>query len=412
MRLEIMNQNIHTPEGVRDIYGREYAARLDLCQRIRAVFHQFGYQDISTPSFEFLDIFGQEKGSVATREMFKFTDRQGEILALRPDMTPAIARCAVKYFGEDPFPIRLCYIGNAYINRTSLQGRLSEFTQAGVECIGEDSVQSDGEILAMTIRSLLACGLTEFHLGVSHAGFLKGLLQAAALPQKEEEKVKLLLANRNFFQLQEKLEENGCSSSIQEAFGHLPEWFGTAKEIRDVFGSLSQPDILAAINQMEELEEILSLYGLAHYISFDLGMTAQYAYYNGIIFRGYTYGLGEPIVTGGRYDHLIEQFGRQSAAVGFAILVDGVMEALARQHKRDNDCWLDLLLLYEERETKQAIKEATKLREEGRKVTLQQVKISLQDSENCAILIEKGKQAGYEEVRMIRREDTRQEADI
>jgi ATP phosphoribosyltransferase regulatory subunit len=364
MRLEIMNQNIHTPEGVRDIYGREYAARLDLCQRIRAVFHQFGYQDISTPSFEFLDIFGQEKGSVATREMFKFTDRQGEILALRPDMTPAIARCAVKYFGEDPFPIRLCYIGNAYINRTSLQGRLSEFTQAGVECIGEDSVQSDGEILAMTIRSLLACGLTEFHLGVSHAGFLKGLLQAAALPQKE------------------------------------------------VFGSLSQPDILAAINQMEELEEILSLYGLAHYISFDLGMTAQYAYYNGIIFRGYTYGLGEPIVTGGRYDHLIEQFGRQSAAVGFAILVDGVMEALARQHKRDNDCWLDLLLLYEEKETKQAIKEATKLREEGRKVTLQQVKISLQDSENCAILIEKGKQAGYEEVRMIRREDTRQEADV
>ena len=173
-----MNQYIHTPEGVRDIYGREYAARLEVRRKIRAMFHRFGCQDIQTPSFEFFDIFSREKGSVLSREMFKFFDRDGETMVLRPDMTPAIARCAAKYFGAEHMPLRLSYIENAFINRSSLQGRLKEFTQAGVELLGDGSPDADAEVLALTIECLLAAGLTEFQLEVGHVGFLQGMKTA------------------------------------------------------------------------------------------------------------------------------------------------------------------------------------------------------------------------------------------
>ena len=145
-----MKQNIHTPEGVRDIWGKEYAERLVVTERIRDVFHRYGYQDIRTPSFEFFDVFSREKGSAASRELFKFFDRDGETMVLRPDMTPSIARFAARE-SEEELPLRLSYIENMFINRPHLQGRLKEFTQAGAELLDDGSADADAEILALTI---------------------------------------------------------------------------------------------------------------------------------------------------------------------------------------------------------------------------------------------------------------------
>ena len=118
---------LHTPEGVRDIYNGECASKLVLQSKLHDVCALYGYNDIQTPSIEFFDVFSKERGSVSSNEMFKFFDRYGNTLVLRPDMTPAIARTAAKYFAESKLPLKLCYVGNTFVNvNKSYQGKLKE----------------------------------------------------------------------------------------------------------------------------------------------------------------------------------------------------------------------------------------------------------------------------------------------
>ncbi len=126
---------LHTPEGVRDLYNEECAKKETVSAKIGAVFHRFGYRSIQTPSYEFFDIFNKDRGSVASNQMFKFFDRDGNTLVLRPDITPSIARCAAKYFMDEDMPVRLCYNGNIFINNMSLRGSLKESTVMGAEML-------------------------------------------------------------------------------------------------------------------------------------------------------------------------------------------------------------------------------------------------------------------------------------
>ena len=146
-----MNHNmkdkiLHTPAGVRDIYNKECRRKLKVQETLHHVLELYCYQDIQTPTFEFFDIFNREKGTVASKEMYKFFDRDNNTLVLRPDMTPSIARCVAKYFKEEKHPVRLSYVGNTFINNSSYQGKLKETTQLGAELIGDDTSAADEEI--------------------------------------------------------------------------------------------------------------------------------------------------------------------------------------------------------------------------------------------------------------------------
>ena len=166
-----MNQNLlHTPEGVRDIYGEEYAKKLKLEKMIHKKLKSFGYQDIQTPSFEFFDVFSREIGTTPSKELYKFFDKEGNTLVLRPDFTPSMARCAAKYFMEETFPIRFCYLGNTFTNISSLQGKLCEVTQMGAELIGDGSVEADAEMIAMLIECLKSAGLERFQVTLRGGG--------------------------------------------------------------------------------------------------------------------------------------------------------------------------------------------------------------------------------------------------
>ena len=153
---------LHTPEGVRDIYNGECARKIVLQNRLHDVCALYGYNDIQTPSFEFFDVFNKERGSVPSTEMFKFFDRYGNTLVLRPDMTPAIARTAAKYFEDDNRPLKLCYVGNTFVNVSKYyQGKLKESTAVGAELIGDDSIDADLEIISMVIDCMKNAGLEE-----------------------------------------------------------------------------------------------------------------------------------------------------------------------------------------------------------------------------------------------------------
>ena len=339
--------------------------------RILEIFHLYGYQDIETPTFEFFDIFNESRGSVKAKEMFKFFDRDNHTLVLRPDETPAIARCVTKYFTEEDMPLRLCYLERTFINNTSYQGRLKEAAQTGVELIGDDSSDADAEILAMVIRALKAAGLTEFQVELGEVDFFRGLLEEAGMDEEMEEKLRELIENKNYFGVEELVMEQPIPQELKDAFLKLPELFGSLEEIQAAREFTKNPRALRAIDRLEEVNRILEYYDLSEYVSYDLGMLSQYQYYTGIIFKAYTYGTGDYIVNGGRYDKLLVQFGKDAPAVGFGISVDDLMLALSRQKIDTPVRVVNTMILFEPESREQAIQLAKHFRDTSMPVQLQ-----------------------------------------
>lgn len=365
------NKLLHTPDGVRDIYGVECTRKAAIQNRILEIFHLYGYQDIETPTFEFFDIFHESRGSVKAREMFKFFDRDNHTLVLRPDETPAIARCVTKYFTEEDMPLRLCYLERTFINNTSYQGRLKEAAQTGVELIGDDSSDADAEILAMVIRALKAAGLTEFQVELGEVDFFRGLLEEAGMDEEMEEKLRELIENKNYFGVEELVMEQTIPQELKDAFLKLPELFGSLEDIQAAREFTKNPRALRAIDRLEEVNRILEYYDLSEYVSYDLGMLSQYQYYTGIIFKAYTYGTGDYIVNGGRYDKLLVQFGKDAPAVGFGISVDDLMLALSRQKIDTPIRVVNTMILFEPESREQAIQLAKHFRDTSMPVQLQ-----------------------------------------
>lgn len=322
---------LHTPEGVRDIYGEECAHKVRVQETMHHVLKLYGFNDIQTPTFEFYDIFSEQRGTVAAKNMYRFFDREGYMLALRPDITPSIARCVSKYYKDEELPIRFCYSGNTFINNTSYQGKLKETTQIGAELINDDTSDADAEMIAVTIECLLACGIKELQIEVGHADFFNGIVEEGAFTDSEKEELRNLIIQKNMFGVEQMIEDKKITGNLKELFLKLPEMFGNLENLSYARTLTKNEKALHAINRMEKLYAILKTYELNSYVTFDLGMLSSYNYYTGIIYKAYTYGTGEPIAKGGRYGTLTEQFGKKAPAIGLAIELDQVMLALSRQ---------------------------------------------------------------------------------
>lgn len=254
-----MNLNLlHTPDGVRDFYGSELDAKNYIMNCFEKNIKLFGYDEIQTPTLEFIKVFSEDKGSLYDNRMFKFIDRDGETIVLRPDYTPSIARCAAKYFGDDNYPIRFFYKGNSFSNKGIYEGKKVEFTQMGIELLKDDTFLADAEVINIVINNLLSVGLEEFKICIS---------------TKEEN-------NRE---------------------------------------------------RLDTIIEILSTKGLDKYVTVDLSLDSNFKYYTGMIFKAYTYGVGEAICKGGRYDSLIGKYGPDASAVGCVFMIDDILQSLRRQ---------------------------------------------------------------------------------
>lgn len=363
-------QLLHTPEGVRDIYGKEYAQKLRVEKTIHQTLNLYGYQDIQTPTFEFFDVFSREIGTTPSRELYKFFDKEGNTLVLRPDFTPSMARCAAKYYMDEDIPIRFCYAGNTFTNTNSLQGKLREVTQMGAELIGDGSPQADGEMIAMVVEALLAAGLKDFQVSIGQMEYFKGICAQAGLDEETEGELREFISGKNLFGAQELLTGKGISSSCAEMLLKVSEHFGSV-EILDEAKALAENErSLSAIRRLEELYHVLCEYAVERYVSFDLGMLSKYHYYTGVIFKVYTYGVGEPIVKGGRYDQLLSHFGKEAPAIGFAVVIDDLLAALKRQKAGPGPEEDVIALSYNASNYEQLLSEAKKLRKNGQKTVL------------------------------------------
>ncbi len=361
---------LHTPDGVRDIYDSEYKRKRKVMSELHHVLELYSYQDIQTPTFEYFDIFSKEKGSAPSNEMFKFFDRDNNTLVLRPDITPSIARCVAKYYETEDLPIRLCYEGNTFTNKISHQGKLCEVTQVGGELVNDDSSAADAEILATVVDCIQASGLEEFQVEVGEVDFFKGVVEEAGLSVEEESHIRAYIQNKNFFGLQEYVKQLDISEHLKQVLVSFEHLFGGVDMLEQAQKLVQNRRSLEALDRLQKVYQALAFYHCEEHISFDLSMLSDFKYYTGILFKGYTYGTGAAIVRGGRYNALLRQYGKEAPAIGFAFVIDELMNAISRQKIEVVIEEQDIVILYQRDFQQKAVELGTTMRKEGRKVEL------------------------------------------
>ncbi|MBX6394737.1 MAG: ATP phosphoribosyltransferase regulatory subunit [Alicyclobacillaceae bacterium] len=318
------------PDGVRDYLpplARRKRQVEAACQR---VFQRWGYQELITPTMEFLETF--QNGALRSGEdrVFKMVDRSGRTVVLRPDMTAPIARVVASGLAQHPLPLRLSYTAAIFRQQERVAGRDAEFTQAGIELIGDGSVDADAEVIALAVRTLEEAGVSTFRLAVGDVGFLRGVFaQHAGEPLGE--KLRNYLVQQNFVGYEEELERADLSDDHRECLRRVPRLRGGPEVLVRAREVTDHPLALRCLERLSELWEIIELYGVSGRVQIDLSLMLDLSYYTGVIFEGYASGVGFPVCAGGRYDELLERFGRRAPATGFMIGVERVLDALERE---------------------------------------------------------------------------------
>jgi ATP phosphoribosyltransferase regulatory subunit len=359
---------IYTPDGVQDVLFEDCYLKRNIEAKLRELFRGNACQEVETPTMEFYDAFSSDK-ALPQEAMFKFFDQQGRILVLRPDITIPIARVAATKCRELEFPLRFSYIGNVFRYNDFGGGKQNEFTQAGVEILGTNTPESDAEVIAIAINAMRAAGLENFQVDIGQVDFFKGLMEETGLSDESIERIRALIDRKDFVGVGELL--NGCDirPDLKRLILDLPGLFGSTDVIDRVEAKVNKRS-RDALENIRQVLGILEDYGLSQYVSVDLGMLRGLDYDTGIIFRGFTYGIGFPVLTGGRYDRLVEEFGMECPATGFSLGVNMIMMALQRQKAVLDRPGVDSIVCYEAGGRKTAFELCGELRRQGLVVEL------------------------------------------
>lgn len=325
----MQNKLLHTPEGFRDIYGTEYLKRQIISTIVYNTIKQYGYSSIDLPAIEYFDVFSSNIGTIPSNELFKFFDKEGNTLVLRPDFTPSIARVAATYFSECKETLRFVYSGSTFVNSSDLQGKLKESNEVGCELIGDKSVDADYEIISIILDIAKALKIDDFQISIGNVEFFKGLCKEFVFDEKTELDLRDMISNKNYFGAKGILDNSGIIDNVKESILSTLDLYGSDECLERALKVSSNERSNKAIERLRNLYMLLKKSGKEKYISFDLGMLSKYNYYTGIVFRGYTYGSGDAIFKGGRYDKLIEKFGKDAPAIGFSANTDRLVQVLS-----------------------------------------------------------------------------------
>ena len=343
-----MKWSLHTPEGTADRLCEETLVKQQTTDTVMRTFRSFGYHGVETPTFEFYDVFETNAGNIDQQAMFKFFDAQGRILVLRPDLTTPVARMAATKLKDEPLPLRLCYAGNAFRSAQGGSGAIQrEFTQCGLELLGAGGAMADAEVVAVTIQALSAAGLQNFQIDIGQVGFFKGLCAQAGLNETDTETLRALVDRKDSLAIEELLSGYPISDGLKRLCASLPSLFGGIEVIDGIDRAWLDAPAKEALDNLKEVYQILTDYGLEDAVSIDLGMVQDLNYYTGIIFKGFTHGVGFSVCGGGRYDALLGEFGAEVQATGVAIGIDRLLSALFSQNIEVPSAAADTLLAYD-----------------------------------------------------------------
>ena len=359
-----MDNKFKLAQGVLDYLPNECYKKSQIENKILNTFIDFGYDRIDTPVLERYELFDSGVGKVDLKKLFKVTDIDGDLLVLRPDMTMPISRIVSTKLPKDTY--KLCYLGKSF-SMLENGGKLREFTQVGVEVMGAKGVGVDTEVVALAIKSLLDAGLQNFQIELGHIGYFKGLLDSLELSLQDKEELTELVEKKDSIGEGLFAKRLGLDSQITSIILKLPMFFGGIEVLDEAEIYCKNDEMKEAISNLRKLYEGLQQLGYEKYISFDLSIVGNMKYYSALVMKGITKSVGRPILAGGRYDNLCDSFGLDTKAVGFAISIGYLLEALDAQGTSlkkpdveivigfDNDCMDKALALFEDYKTKNIV---------------------------------------------------------
>jgi len=315
------------PEGMRDLLPAEVAALHDVAEAVRSRFAAYGYGQVSTPVLELAETFERVEDDVL-RAGFRVFDEEGRALLLRTDMTVPIARLACTRYRDRGLPLRLCYVADSFRLQIVSRGLDGEFAQAGAELIGDGSAAADAECVTMLCDCLRAAGLPSFRVAIGTVGFHATLVEALGLTGEQEEDVMEALAERDYPLMESILNNSGADPdgvrALQTALG-LASGDEALHQARKLAGAAGRAD---SVDRLEEIRGRVEAAGFDDIVDIDFGLEPEFAYMTGLIVEAYAPDVGLPLAAGGRYDGLLELYGWDLPAAGFAISLDRLNEAL------------------------------------------------------------------------------------
>ncbi|MFT5430425.1 MAG: ATP phosphoribosyltransferase regulatory subunit [Myxococcota bacterium] len=320
-----------TPVGVRDYSPEAADAFYALQETLVGTFTRAGYRRVMTPAFELASVFERGLGPSEAERLMRFVDPQnGEMLCLRSDMTPQIARLVAGSLRDAPLPLRLSYFGRVFRLRQHSEFRSREVAQAGVELIGMGGADADVEVLTLCDEALHAASPGPHTLSIGHVGFISAALDA--LPASEHGPITALLRRKDSATISQRLASLDLPAAQSELVQALPTLYGSADVVLPKAQALSTrlPALQAPLQRLTDVIGALTDAGTRSAILVDLGEVLGFGYYSGIVFHAYTHSVGQSVASGGRYDGLLARYGRDLPAAGFAIDEEGLTRHQAK----------------------------------------------------------------------------------
>lgn len=357
-----------TPEGTKDLLFDECIIRQSVEDRVHSIFKSRGYSELITPSIEFYDVFNHNSGYFPQERLFKLTDCKGRLLVLRPDNTVPIARIVATRLKDTVLPMRLYYNQCVFTMEPSLKGRSAQTVQTGIELIGSSSKMADLEVISTAIEVLSSCSDGEFSLEIGDIRFFRELVDKLDATSEQKETIRDYIEAKNYPALNDMLDSIG-KNEITHALKRLPRLFGGEEVFEKASKLFSDEKIDAVLESLKDLYNKVSAIIGSGRLTVDLGMVNRTDYYTGVIIKGYLEGYGEEVLSGGRYDKLIADFGYDVPATGFAVNVDAVTQ-VELKHKPVKAAPVEVIVFAEKGFEMEALAKADELRKDGKKVEI------------------------------------------
>jgi ATP phosphoribosyltransferase regulatory subunit len=358
------------PPGVQFIFDGEVRLRRFIESRVMQVFDGWSYAEIILPIFDYADLFALGMGKEQAEMTYRFTGRDGKLLALRPDLTSLVARTIATRFRESPRPIRLCYSGEVFRWDEPRGGRQYEFHQIGLEHIGSDRLEADTEVIVIAIEALKRLGLEGFTITLSHVDFFNGIAENLALDETNSKRLRELIDHKQVEHLNRFLEPY-AEQSVRNTFCKLVTLAGKREIIDEARSMVTNAKSTAALDDLERVTHLAEALSIDAHLDIDLGDVGELDYYTGLTFKIYAPGLGTMLGRGGRYDRLLEKFGVAEPAVGFSLCLDWLAQLLAVKLKEEIQSQNNQATkIKTDGDLVAAFKAANQLREKGRKIEI------------------------------------------
>lgn len=318
------------PGGMRYYSGSEARLRRGLEDAVMAVFDGWSYEEIETPCVDYLALFERGIGYEQAHRAFRFTDTDGRMLALRPDVTSSVARAAATLFADRARPLRFCYASQVFRQRQLSHARWRrESKQLGCELFGVEGLNAEIEMLCVATEILTSLNLgQDFRVTINSVEIFNGICEHLALDEPQRESMRQLLDRRDAAELQKFLCDFATTETERTSFARLTQLSGKGEILEEARRIITNPRSVAALDDLKTLWQIIQTLDLTNFCDIDLGDVSGLDYYTGLTCKIYVRGAGTHVGSGGRYDNLTANFGRPEPAVGFVLDLDSLTDVL------------------------------------------------------------------------------------